>query len=503
MGIHGMANMYSEKTNTISISGRAMQNIFFDITRLAWHLRRSDTYSGIQRAAVMMIAETVDRVGAEHVFLSFYDTRKLRYRAISMRSVETEALVDARKFRSILGIDVDEDTVFPPLRSYASNRKKYLFHMARFHLNALLRNNAFFRQRNVTIADWKSYLRAKRQTGKAVVGTEFVTLARKGDHLILLDCSWALARSIPHFQKAHKNGLLVHVMVYDLIPIVRPDLVTEGASMQLYDWLLSTLDFTTRYLVSSQATKNDLEAFQKAHKVSRPISLISLAQNMITSGPVVQAKGPLAERVNAEAYPRVLELVGVKDAIRSLLQMPYVLCVGTLETRKNNWRIALAWDLLRKTVPISQMPKLVFAGRSGWMNDDFNRLMANTGQLDGFVSLIEAPSDAELALLYRNCSFTILASHYEGWGLPVGESLSYGKTAVVSDNSSLPEVGGDLVRYCDPLSPQSIMQACHDLIVEPSQREALEARIRATQLRTWDDVATDLIKATVGQTEVV
>ncbi|WP_127044837.1 glycosyltransferase family 1 protein [Pseudorhodobacter sp. E13] len=492
-----MANILSTRPNTISSSGRAMQNIFFDITRLAWHLRRSDTYSGIQRAAVMMIAETVNRVGAEHVFLSLYDTRKLRYRAISMRSIETETLIDARKFRSVLGMDVDEDAVFPPLRGYASNRKKYSFHLARFHLNALLRNNTFFRQRNVTIADWKSYLRAKRQTGKAIAGTEFASLASKGDHLILLDCSWALARSIPHFKKAHENGLSVHVMVYDLIPIVRPELVTEGASMQLYDWLLSSLDFTTGYLACSQATKTDLEAFQKAHNVSRPVSLIPLAQNMVTAAPVVQAKGPLAERVNAEAYPRVLELVGVKDAIRSLLQMPYVLCVGTLETRKNNWRIALAWDLLRKTVPINQMPKLVFAGRSGWMNDDFNRLMVNTGQLDGFISLIEAPSDAELALLYQNCSFTILASHYEGWGLPVGESLSYGKTAVVSNNSSLPEVGGDLVRYCDPLSPQSIMQACHDLIVDPSQREALEACIRATRLRTWADVADDMIKATV------
>jgi glycosyltransferase involved in cell wall biosynthesis len=480
-----------------------MPNIFFDITGLVWHLKRSDTYSGIQRTAVMMIVETAARLGAQHIFLSFYDTRKLRYRAISMQSIDRQTLIDPRKFRATLGIDVDKNAVFSPLRGYANNRKKYSFHLARFHLNGLLGNNAFFRQRNVTIADWKSYLRDKRQKGKAEAGTEFSAVARKGDHLILLDSSWTVSRSITQFKKAHENGLLVHMMVYDLIPIIRPDLVPENAPLKLYDWLLSTLDFTTGYVAISQATKTDMEAFLVAHNAERPISLVLLAQEVISNVQKGQTKGPLAERVNAEAFPQLLELVGVKDTIRSLLQMPYVLCVGTLETRKNNWRIALAWDLLRKTVPISQMPKLVFAGRSGWMNDDFNRLMVNTGQLDGFVSLIEAPSDAELALLYRNCSFTILASHYEGWGLPVGESLSYGKTAVVSDNSSLPEVGGDLVRYCDPLSPQSIMKACHDLIVEPSQREALEARIRATQLRTWKDVAKDLIKATAGQTEVV
>jgi len=479
-----------------------MPNIFFDITGLAWHLKRSDTYSGIQRTAVMMIVETVTRIGAEHIFLSFYDTRKLRYRAISMQSIERQTLTDPRKFRAILGIDADKDAVFPPLRSYANNRKKYSFHLARFHLNGLLRNNAFFRQRNVTIADWKSYLRAKRQKGKAEAGTEFSAVARKGDHLILLDSSWTVSRSITQFRKAYENGLYVHVMVYDLIPIIRPDLVPENAPLKLYDWLLSTLDFTTGYVAISQATKKDLKAFLEAHKVARSISLVTLAQDVIIDIQKVQARGPLAERVNAETYPLLLELVGVKDTIRSLLQMPYVLCVGTLETRKNNWRVALAWDLLRQTLPADQIPKLVFAGRSGWMNDDFNRLMGNTGQLDGFVSLIEAPSDAELALLYQHCSFTILASHYEGWGLPVGESLSYGKTAVVSNNSSLPEVGSDLVRYCDPLSPQSIMEACRSLITDPDQREALEARIRATRLRNWGDVAGDLILATVGNSRL-
>ena len=479
-----------------------MPNIFFDITRLVSHLRRSDTYSGIQRTAIMIVAETVAQIGAERAFLSYYDTRKLRYRAISMESIEIQTLIDPKKFRAILGIDTDKDAIFPPLRSYANDNKKYRFHQARFYLNALLRNKAFFRQLNVTIADWNNHLQAKRQKGKAMAGVAFAAVSRKGDHLILLDCSWALSRSIPQFRKAFDNGLLVHVMVFDLIPIVRPDLVIEGAPLQLYDWLLSTLDFTTSYLAISKATRRDLEAFFDAHNVARQISLVPLAQDVINDANLVQAKGPLEERVNEKAYPQLLELVGVKDTIRHLLQTPYVLCVGTLETRKNNWRIALAWDLLRQTLPIDQMPKLVFAGRPGWMNEDFNRLMDTTGQLDGFITLIESPSDAELSLLYRHCSFTILASHYEGWGLPVGESLSYDKTAVVADNSSLPEVGGDLVLYCDSMSPSSIMEACRNLITKPDQREALEAHIRAAQLRTWADVARDIILVTVDDSDV-
>ena len=85
-----------------------------------------------------------------------------------------------------------------------------------------------------------------------------------------------------------------------------------------------------------------------------------------------------------------------------------------------------------------------------------------------------------------------MVSTYEGWGLPVGEALSYGKTAVVSNTTSLPEVGMDLVEYCDPLSVDSIADAVRRLIYQLEHREALENKIKSTRLRDWADVARDL-----------
>ena len=62
-------------------------------------------------------------------------------------------------------------------------------------------------------------------------------------------------------------------------------------------------------------------------------------------------------------------------------------------------------------------------------------------RLDGF---------AELAWLYRNCTFTLFPSRYEGWGLPISESLDFGKLCLAADNSSLPEAGEGLVELLDP-----------------------------------------------------
>ena len=90
----------------------------------------------------------------------------------------------------------------------------------------------------------------------------------------------------------------------------------------------------------------------------------------------------------------------------------------------------------------------------------------------------------------------MMPSIYEGWGLPVGEALSYGKTAIVADGSSLPEVGGDLVEYCDPGSVDSIAEAVRALVAAPERRLELERRISQAHLRRWRDVAEDLLEIT-------
>jgi len=210
------------------------------------------------------------------------------------------------------------------------------------------------------------------------------------------------------------------------------------------------------------------------------------------------AQAPLSEAkpgVSHEHAPCPKDdAVRIPDHIRTLTKVPYVLVVGTFEVRKNLWQIAIVWDRLRQNAG-RPLPKLVFAGGYGWLNNDFDKLMQATGQLGGWAEIIPAPSDNILAFLYRNCLFTITASFYEGWGLPIGESLAYGKTAVVSETSAMPEVGGDMVEYCDPHSLDSIEAACLRLIDDPDHRIRLEEKIALRHLRSWNDVAHDMVEA--------
>ena len=67
------------------------------------------------------------------------------------------------------------------------------------------------------------------------------------------------------------------------------------------------------------------------------------------------------------------------------------------------------------------------------------------------------------------------------------------KDDTVANNSSMPEVGGDMVEYCDAHSLESIHAAVRKLVAEPEYRATLEARIAATKLRSWDDVTADFV----------
>ena len=133
---------------------------------------------------------------------------------------------------------------------------------------------------------------------------------------------------------------------------------------------------------------------------------------------------------------------------------------------------------LLEELPSELVPTLVFAGRVGWQVEDLMRQIANADHLDGKLMVVEDPNDAELAALYQDCQFTVFPSLYEGWGLPVTESLAFGKPCLIADRTSLPEAGGELARRFDPDNLNDAFAAIRDVILDPKGLARWEARVR-------------------------
>lgn len=76
-----------------------------------------------------------------------------------------------------------------------------------------------------------------------------------------------------------------------------------------------------------------------------------------------------------------------------------------------------------------------------------------------WVKIYEYVSERELEKLYAECKFLIYTSKREGFGLPLLEAGLYGKTAIASNVTSIPEVMGTAVYYTSPWKDEDITQA--------------------------------------------
>jgi glycosyltransferase involved in cell wall biosynthesis len=142
-------------------------------------------------------------------------------------------------------------------------------------------------------------------------------------------------------------------------------------------------------------------------------------------------------------------------------------------------------------------PPLVLVGRPGWRVDDLIGQLDATRHLNGRILIVHGLSDAALEAVYRGCLFTVMPSFAEGWGLAVGESLSFGRPCIAANTTALPEVGGDLVTYADPLDVPAWIAAIRLWLRDRTALAAMQARIgREFTPRQWPDVACHLLGET-------
>jgi len=471
-----------------------MKNCVFDISATLRHAQQHASYSGIQRVVTALSAEFYDLLPeAERacVYVGVLDRSTKTYKCAPFSEIR-DALCDPGKlaslrFKGVKPAHARRDPL-PPLAKYRGRPLKYRFHVVRIQLLCLLRRDRALARYGLDRKTWKSLRSSSRDPGGRSVDLVGIwEVMKPGDRLVLLDATWHPS-VVECFCQLRDRGLVVVSTLHDLIPLVRPEYCLGGTVRDFAAWLTRSMDYTSSYLAVSENTRRDLETFLRSQGRDVEVHTLPLAQGFGSRArPTADVAYPA---ISPDDYPLFHDGANLADHVRALGHAPYVLCVGTIEIRKNPLGLAQAWRLLLERSG-GDLPKLVFAGRPGWLVEDFNLFLEATGNLYGYIQVIEEPSDEELAFLYRNCLFAMMPSFYEGWGLPVGEALSFGKTAVVSNCASLPEVGGKLVEYCDPSSVAGMADAAWRLISDPEWRAELERRIRTSQLRTWKDVAED------------
>jgi glycosyltransferase involved in cell wall biosynthesis len=159
----------------------------------------------------------------------------------------------------------------------------------------------------------------------------------------------------------------------------------------------------------------------------------------------------------------------------SELAKPYLLAVGSVEPRKNLARLVQAFSQSGLSIDMD----LVIVGRRAWGNE-----------IPGVV-VKEGQTDAELAEWYRGCEALVFPSIYEGFGLPIIESLAFGKQIIVSDLPVFREIAGSFATYFDPLDAESISQALRHATSNPLTKSQTDEAREISNKFNWDRTATE------------
>lgn len=122
------------------------------------------------------------------------------------------------------------------------------------------------------------------------------------------------------------------------------------------------------------------------------------------------------------------------------ITQPYILCVATLEPRKNLIGVLDAFDKLPEQIKSSH--SLVLVGGKGWLDGELEAKYDDLANKYNLVKTGYVP-DEDLPALYSGAEVFVYPSFYEGFGMPPLEAMACGIPVITSDNSSLPEVVGD------------------------------------------------------------
>lgn len=284
-----------------------------------------------------------------------------------------------------------------------------------------------------------------------------------------LDAVRRHARQLASFRKA---GAQVWFVVYDLLPVQRPDWFSDKLVARYRPWLRTIAALGDGYYCISQQVQDDLRAVFAATFQVRD----GFRTQVLRLGSDLQASRP------SRGLP-----AGFDQVLQRMASRPTALVVGTIEPRKGHADLLAAFEWLWQQ---GRDHDLVFVGQGGWKTEQLQQRLLAHPEAGGRMRWIADASDEALEQLYAACHGVIVASHAEGFGLPLVEALAHRKPVLARSLPVFLLHAGSGVQYF-PVEAAAATIAGH---IEAWFLGAPSAGPLATGLPTWADTARDILR---------
>jgi glycosyltransferase involved in cell wall biosynthesis len=270
---------------------------------------------------------------------------------------------------------------------------------------------------------------------------------------------------------AKTKGYQVAFLLYDMLPVFESTFI-DHRIVDSFPSYLEAMQHADAVWSISEFSRIEFERYFRERGLSLPPSCET-----------VQLPGQLSDR------PRFFDQSPVGEEIR-------VLCVSTIEPRKNHRTLIEGFNKLRTRRPNLSM-RLILIGTTYLGADKLREWLLEEIQKDGHIQWRGAVTDTQLVSEYMSSTFTIYPSLAEGFGLPILESLWVGKPCVCHEKGVMAELAADGgCIMVDMSNSTEVSIAMERLSSEPQLREALSRQIRKRAITTWgmygDEIAARL-----------
>ena len=274
---------------------------------------------------------------------------------------------------------------------------------------------------------------------------------------------WSPSNSGPIYKKKHV------LTIHDLVPIDHPEYLSKRFA-SWYQWLLPRLAHHCDHILT-------VSEFSK----SRIIDRLSVPEKKVTVTHLAPFELGVLSTATHTAIAEKFKKMGIHP-------QRYIFTLGSIEPRKNLHSVLSAWTKLQNELPSDYT--LVIAGLDA--SKELSHVFADMalGNLPKSVKRIGYIQDAEIQWLMSNTTGFIYPSFYEGFGLPVMESMACGAPVITSQQSSMSEFASDCSILVNPHASEDIAQAMLDLIQQPDLRQKLsdQAKIQVKKF-SWQKTA--------------
>lgn len=258
------------------------------------------------------------------------------------------------------------------------------------------------------------------------------------------------------------SNIPVVVSVYDLIALDYPELCHARNRLHFGMFIPAAIRKAIGIIVPSEQTRRDIE--NRFPFAASKIKVIPLGVSDIF-----------------HPEPDSIRIGQVKQRYRILHR--YILFVGRLEAKKNLTCLVSAFHLLRTHGCISH--KLVLVGSRGYRAEDIFRQIRAQG-LKSEVIVIEGVKESDLPLLYNGADVFVFPSLYEGFGLPVLESMACGTPVIISNRGALPETAGGCALTVSSLTPVTLAEEIQKVLTDNKlSRTLIEKGLSHASSFTW------------------